>query len=216
MVRSQEAFNFYSHLAGMAAAAVGTLFLVIRAADTTSLLIPALVYGLSTIFLFLASSLYHAFKQQENEVSFWRRLDRFAIFVMIAGSYTPVCYLFMEPQWRVPMIAIQWGLVGFGVLTQIFFPRAPRVLFALIYLTMGWLLVLPIQQVLSAMTVVQQYLLFCGGAAFTMGAVFYAIKKPLMLPGVFSFHELFHVMVLIGAGCHYAMIYNAFAMASAV
>lgn len=215
MVRSQEAFNFYSHLAGMAAAAIGTIFLVMRAADSTSLLIPALVYGLSTVFLFLASSLYHAFKQQENEVSFWRRMDRFAIFVMIAGSYTPVCYLFMDTQWRVPMIAIQWGLVGFGVLTQIFFPRAPRVLFALIYLTMGWLLVLPIQQVLSAMTVAQQYLLFSGGAAFTMGAVFYAIKKPLILPGVFSFHELFHVMVLIGAGCHYAMIYNAFAMATA-
>lgn len=215
MVRSQEAFNFYSHLAGMAAAAIGTIFLVMRAADASSLLIPALVYGLSTIFLFLASSLYHAFKQQENEVSFWRRMDRFAIFVMIAGSYTPVCYLFMNEQWRVPMIAIQWGLVGFGVLTQIFFPRAPRVLFALIYLTMGWLLVLPIQQVLAAMTVTQQALLFCGGAAFTLGAVFYAAKKPLILPGIFSFHELFHVMVLIGAGCHYAMIYNAFAAASA-
>lgn len=215
MVRSQEAFNFYSHLAGMAAAAVGTVFLVMRAADSTSLIIPAVVYGLSTIFLFLASSLYHAFKQQENEVSFWRRMDRFAIFVMIAGSYTPVCYLFMNEQWRVPMIAIQWGLVGFGVLTQVFFPRAPRVLFALIYLIMGWLLVLPIQQVLTAMTVTQQALLFCGGAAFTLGAVFYAARKPLMLPGVFSFHELFHVMVLIGAGCHYAMIYNAFAAASA-
>lgn len=215
MVRSQEAFNFYSHLAGMAAAAVGTVFLVMRAADSTSLIIPAVVYGLSTIFLFLASSLYHAFKQNENEVSFWRRMDRFAIFVMIAGSYTPVCYLFMNEQWRVPMIAIQWGLVGFGVLTQVFFPRAPRVLFALIYLTMGWLLVLPIQQVLTAMTVTQQALLFCGGAAFTLGAVFYAARKPLMLPGVFSFHELFHVMVLIGAGCHYAMIYNAFAAASA-
>lgn len=215
MVRSQEAFNFYSHLAGMAAAAVGTVFLVMRAADSTSLIVPAVVYGLSTIFLFLASSLYHAFKQQENEVSFWRRMDRFAIFVMIAGSYTPVCYLFMNEQWRVPMIAIQWGLVGFGVLTQVFFPRAPRVLFALIYLTMGWLLVLPIQQVLTAMTVTQQALLFCGGAAFTLGAVFYAARKPLMLPGVFSFHELFHVMVLIGAGCHYAMIYNAFAAASA-
>ncbi|MDO8268950.1 MAG: hemolysin III family protein [Moraxellaceae bacterium] len=215
MVRSQEAFNFYSHLAGIAAAAVGTVFLVMRAADSASLIIPAVVYGLSTIFLFLASSLYHAFKQQENEVSFWRRMDRFAIFVMIAGSYTPVCYLFMNEQWRVPMIAIQWGLVGFGVLTQVFFPRAPRVLFALIYLTMGWLLVLPMQQVLTAMTVTQQALLFCGGAAFTLGAVFYAARKPLMLPGVFSFHELFHVMVLIGAGCHYAMIYNAFAAASA-
>ena len=69
MVRSQEAFNFYSHLTGMVAAAFGTLFLVMRAATSESLLIPALIYGLSTVFLFLASSLYHAFKQQENEAS---------------------------------------------------------------------------------------------------------------------------------------------------
>lgn len=209
MVRSQEAFNFYSHLAGMMAAAVGTLFLVMRAVNAESMLVPALVYGLSTVFLFLASSLYHAFKQQENELSFWRRMDRFAIFVMIAGSYTPVCYLFLDEQWRMPMIALQWGLVGLGIFTQIFFPRAPRVLFTLIYMTMGWLLLIPIQQILASMTSSQQTLLFAGGAAFTTGAVFYATRKPLMLPGLFSFHELFHVMVLIGAGCHYAMIYSA-------
>jgi hemolysin III len=209
MVRSQEAFNFYSHLAGMIAAAVGTLFLVMRAANAESMLVPALIYGLSTVFLFLASSLYHAFKQQESELSFWRRMDRFAIFVMIAGSYTPVCYLFLNEQWRIPMITLQWGLVGLGILTQIFFPRAPRVLFTLIYMSMGWLLLIPIQQILASMTLSQQTLLFAGGAAFTTGAVFYATRKPVMLPGLFSFHELFHVMVLIGAGCHYAMIYSA-------
>jgi NADH-quinone oxidoreductase subunit M len=110
----------------------------------------------------------------------------------------------------VPMIAIQWGLVAFGILSQIFFPRAPRVVFTAIYLTMGWLLILPIQQVLAAMTATQQTLLWGGGAAFTLGALFYATKRPLMLPGRFSFHELFHVMVLVGAGCHYAMIYSAF------
>lgn len=213
MVRSQEAFNFYSHLAGMLAAAVGTLFLLLRASDA-SLLVTGAVYGLSVVFLFLASSLYHAFKQQENELSFWRRLDRFAIFIMIAGSYTPVCYFFMNDDWRVPMIATQWGLVAFGILSQIFFPRAPRIVFTAIYLTMGWLLLLPMQQVLAAMTSTQQTLLFVGGAAFTLGAIFYAVKRPLMLPGIFSFHELFHVMVLIGASCHYAMIYSAFDAAS--
>lgn len=213
MVRSQEAFNFYSHLAGMLAAAVGTLFLLLRASDA-SLLVTGAVYGLSVVFLFLASSLYHAFKQHENELSFWRRLDRFAIFIMIAGSYTPVCYFFMNDDWRVPMIATQWGLVAFGILSQIFFPRAPRIVFTAIYLTMGWLLLLPMQQVLTAMTSTQQTLLFVGGAAFTLGAVFYAVKRPLMLPGIFSFHELFHVMVLIGASCHYAMIYSAFDAAS--
>ena len=215
MVRSDEAFNFYSHFAGMIAAAVGMVFLLVRTSGSASLFVTALTYGLSTTFLFLASSLYHAFKKQDNELSFWRRMDRFAIFIMIAGSYTPVCYFFLNDAWRVPMIVIQWSLVAFGILSQVFFPRAPRVVFTAIYLTMGWLLLLPIQQVLAAMTATQQTLLWGGGAAFTLGALFYATKRPLMRPGTFSFHELFHVMVLVGASCHYAMIYSAFDAAGA-
>jgi len=215
MIRSQEAFNFYSHLAGMIAAAVGTLFLILRAAESTSMMVTALVYGLSVVFVFLASSLYHAFKQKEDELSFWRKMDRLAIFIMIAGSYTPICYFFLDPPWRLVMISIQWGLVGFGVVSQLFFPRAPRVIFAVIYLVMGWLALLPMAQLLSAMTASQKTLLFSGGAAFTLGAVFYASKRPRIIPGVFSFHELFHVMVLVGASCHYAMIYSAFGNAVA-
>ncbi|GAA3928982.1 PAQR family membrane homeostasis protein TrhA [Litoribacillus peritrichatus] len=214
MVKSHEAFNFYSHLAGAIAAVVGTIFLVREAAGSASMLITALVYGLSVVFLFSASSLYHMFKKKENELSFWRKMDRLAIFFMIAGSYTPICYFFMDDDWRLPMIAIQWGLVGFGAISQIFFPRAPRMIYALIFLTMGWMLVFPMQQVLEIMTEDQAWLLFAGGIAFTMGAIFYATKKPLMMPGIFSFHELFHVMVLIGGGFHYALIYSAFSSAS--
>ena len=214
MIKTQEAFNFYSHLAGMIAAVIGTIFLVHTASDSASMLVTALVYGCSIIFLFSASSLYHAFKQRENELSFWRKMDRLAIFCMIAGSYTPICYFFLDDVWRLPMISIQWGLVVFGACSQIFFPRAPRMLYASIFLIMGWLLVFPMSQILDAMTDNQVTLLFSGGAAFTIGALFYAIKKPLLLPGIFSFHELFHIMVLIGGACHYALIYSAFSSAS--
>lgn len=213
MVKSKEAFNFYSHLAGMIAAVVGTIFLVKVATGSASMIVTALIYGFSIIFLFSASSLYHAFKKQENELSFWRKMDRLAIFFMIAGSYTPVCYFFLDDNWRLPMIAIQWGLVAFGVCSQLFFPRAPRMIYAVIFLIMGWMLVVPMQQVLSVMTTQQATLLFAGGVAFTIGAIIYAIKRPLMIPGVFSFHELFHVMVLVGGACHYALIYSAFSSA---
>ena len=198
----------------MVAAVVGTVFLVDITTGSVPLLVVALVYGCSIIFLFSASSLYHAFKQADNELSFWRKMDRLAIFFMIAGSYTPICYFFLEEAWRLPMIAIQWGLVGFGVVSQVFFPRAPRMLYAFIFLAMGWMLVIVINQVINLMSELQVTLLFAGGVAFTVGALFYAIKKPLMLPGVFSFHELFHVMVLIGGGCHYALIYSAFSTVS--
>ena len=216
MVKSQEAFNFYSHLAGMVASVIGTIFLVSVATGSASMIATALIYGLSITFLFSASSLYHMFKKKENELSFWRRMDRLAIFFMIAGSYTPICYFFLNDDWRLPMIALQWGLVAFGVCSQVFFPRAPRMIYAIIFLIMGWSLVFPMQQVLEAMTDQQATLLFAGGAAFTLGAIFYALKRPLIMPGIFSFHELFHVMVLVGGACHYALIYSAFSAASVV
>jgi hemolysin III len=206
-IRTHEFFNFYSHLTGVVAAVVGTVFLSLAASYSASALITALIYGLSVIFLFAASSFYHAFKKAENEVSFWRRLDRLAIFFMIAGTYTPVCYLYLDGAWRWSMIAIQWGLVGFGLVSQLFFPRAPRVFYAVIYLVMGWLAIIPIRQMLAGMTAVQTFLLFAGGLFFTLGGIIYATQRPRLFPGVFSFHELFHVMVLLGGGFHYAMIY---------
>ncbi|PKN70338.1 MAG: hemolysin [Deltaproteobacteria bacterium HGW-Deltaproteobacteria-12] len=206
-IKIREYFNFYSHLAGAIAAAVGTVFLALVACYSSTALITSLIYGISVVFLFLASSLYHAFKKAENELSFWRRMDRFAIFCMIAGTYTPICYMFLEGYWRWSMIAIQWGLVGFGLVSQLFFPRAPRVLYALIYFIMGGLAFIPIKQMLAYMTVAQGVLLFAGGVFFSLGGLIYATKKPRLVPGVFSFHELFHIMVLIGGGLHYAMIY---------
>jgi hemolysin III len=206
-IRTQEFFNFYSHLSGVIAAVAGTVFLALVACYSSSALITSLIYGISVIFLFLASSLYHAFKKEENELSFWRRMDRFAIFCMIAGTYTPICYMFLDGSWRWSMIAIQWGLVGFGLVSQLFFPRAPRVLYAIIYFIMGGLAFIPIKQMLAYMTMVQGVLLFAGGLFFTLGGIIYATKKPKLVPGIFSFHELFHIMVLIGGGLHYAMIY---------
>lgn len=209
-MRTQEAFNYYSHLAGGIAALVGTIYLAKVASSSASMLITALIYGLSLVFLFFASTLYHIFKKKDNELSFWRRMDRLAIFFMIAGTCTPICYFCMEGYWRWTMIIIQWGLVGFGVISQLFFPRAPRTLYVLIYVIMGWVTLLPMQQVLANLSLLEEVLLFTGGGAFTLGGLIYAVKRPRLVPGIFSFHELFHVMVLIGGGLHYAMIYRVY------
>lgn len=209
-IRKQESFNFYSHLAGAIAALVGTVFLVLVADYSASGLVTALIYGISVVFLFSASSLYHAFKKKENELSFWRRMDRLAIFFMIAGTFTPVCYFYLDGPYKWSMIAFQWSLVGVGLISQIFFPRAPRTLYAVIYLFMGWSGIFTIKQMLSNMSISQSVLMLSGAAAFTIGGIIYAIKKPKMIPGIFSFHELFHIMVLIGGVLHYAMIYGVY------
>jgi hemolysin III len=209
-VKTQELFNFYSHLAGMIAAVIGTVYLAMVASRSASGLVTALIYGISVVFLFSASALYHAFKKKDNELSFWRRLDRMAIFFMIAGTFTPICYFYLDGAYKWSMIAFQWSLVGVGVISQIYFPMAPRKLYAVIYLFMGWSGIFTIKQILTNMSVSQGILMFSGGAAFTLGGIIYAIKKPRMLPGIFSFHELFHIMVLIGGVLHYAMIYGVY------
>lgn len=209
-VKTQEFFNVYSHLAGMIAAVIGTIYLAMVASYSAPSLVTALIYGLSVVFLFLASSLYHAFKKEDNELSLWRKMDRLAIFFMIAGTFTPIGYFCLDGAYSWTMIAIQWSLVGLGVISQIFFPRASRKLYAAIYLVMGWSALFTIKQMLANMSVSQGVLLFSGGVAFTLGGIIYAIKKPRIFPGVFSFHELFHVMVLIGGVLHYAMIYGVY------
>ena len=209
-IKKQESFNFYSHLVGAVAAVIGTVFLVLVARYSASTLITALIYGISVVFLFLASTLYHAFKKEENEKSLWRRLDRLAIFCMIAGTFTPICYMYLQGTWRWSIIAIQWGLVGFGLISQLFFPRAPRVFYAVLYLVMGWMAVFPLKQILSYMNLAQGILLFAGGVFFSLGGLIYATKRPRLVPGIFSFHELFHIMVLIGGALHYAMIYAVY------
>jgi hemolysin III len=209
-IKTQELFNFYSHLFGMIAAVIGTVFLLIVASHSASGLVTALIYGFSAVFLFAASSLYHAFKKEENEISFWRRMDKLAIFFMIAGTFTPVCYFYLDGAYRWSMIAFQWSLVGFGLISQIFLPKAPRKLYAVIYLFMGWSGLFVIKQVLANMPFGQGVLLFSGGIAYTVGGIIYAVKKPRMFPGIFSFHELFHIMVLIGGVLHYAMIYGIY------
>ena len=159
-VKTQELFNFYSHLAGMIAAVIGTVYLVMVASRSASGLTTALIYGISVVFLFSASSLYHAFKKKDNELSFWRRMDRLAIFFMIAGTFTPVCYFYLNGAYKWSMIIFQWSLVGVGVISQIFFPRAPRKLYAVIYLFMGWSGLFIVKQVLANMSVSQVVLLF--------------------------------------------------------
>jgi hemolysin III len=159
-MKPEETFNCYSHFLGAVLAVSGLCFLFKVASFSMSATITALVYGLSIVFLFTASTLYHAFKKEENEISFWRKLDKIAIFFMIAGSYTPVSYFCLEGAWRWSMIGLQWGLVLSGIFLQLIFPKVPRALTAAIYLAMGWLAIFPIRQILSNMTLDQKILLF--------------------------------------------------------
>ena len=207
LLKREEMFSSLSHLAGAAAALAGAVVLALRS-PTPALLAVSLIYGLSMTFMFSASALYHAHKTQEGGNGFWRRLDHLAIFFMIAGCYTPICYVHLTGGWRWSILGVQWGLVLLGAAFKLLFLGAPRALTAGIYLVMGWIVVIPLGRLINSLTTVDLMLIFLGGMAYSVGAVCYAVKRPNPVPGLFGFHEIFHVLVLMGAGVHYVAMFR--------
>ena len=207
-MKKEERVSFYSHFAGFILALLGLILLIYRALNDPGRIVVAAVYGVSVVFLFLASSLYHAFKKEEEERSIWRKLDHFAIFVMIAGSYTPVAYLYLDGWLRWTIISIQWGLVIGGFFLKFLYFKTPRILYTVIYILMGWVGVFALHRLFAAMPSSLFVLMFAGGLSFTAGAVFYLVKKPNKNPA-FGFHEIFHFFILAGGLFHYLMVFFA-------
>lgn len=207
-MRKNEQVSFASHFIGFILALIGLVFLIIRALESPDKIIVAAVYGISVSFLFLASSLYHAFKKEDNENTIWRKLDHFAIFVMIAGSYTPVAYVYLRGWLKWTIIALQWGLVLGGFFLKFMYFKTPRILYTIIYLLMGWVGIFAFHQLFTTMPVENLILMFAGGLSFTAGAVFYIVKKPKITAN-FGFHEIFHLFILAGGIFHYLMIFIA-------
>lgn len=210
MIKKEEQVSFYTHFIAGLISVAGTVVLLIKTAGNFNLSLIAFIYGLSITSLFGASAVYHAKKKEENDKSVWRKLDHTAIFIMIAGTYTPIAYLYLTDGWFIGIISAQWALVIFGLIFKFVFIKAPRILYTSIYLAMGWMAVIPLKNLAISMPYSQIVLLFSGGFAFTVGAVFYALKWPVFKKGIFGFHEVFHVMTLIGAGFHYAVVYRGF------
>jgi hemolysin III len=208
-IQRQDLFSFYSHLCGAIAALVGAAALVYQARSSLPLVIASATYGLATIFMLLSSALYHAFKIGENQASFLRKMDHFAIFCMIAGTYTPLCYIYLEGYLKWGIIIAQWALVIAGCFLNVFYIKAPRVFTTVIYLLMGWMAIIPIKQLLSVVPVLSMILLCFGGLAYSTGAVIYMLKKPNPMPGFFGFHEIFHLFILLGVFLHLPAIYIA-------
>jgi hemolysin III len=210
----KEFVSFGTHASSAVAAFIGTLVLVKLSSFSHTMQFVSIIYGASITFLSIASSLYHAKKREVENGTFWRKLDHVAIFFMIAGTYTAVSYLYLPGAWFVSIVSIQWGLVIFGLFFKFYFLNAPRILYTLIYLAMGWMAVIPIHRLYITMPLSQFVLLFSGGISFSVGALFYALKKPVLRAGFFGFHEIFHIMVMIGGALHYALVYRAFAAAA--
>jgi hemolysin III len=168
----------------------------------------ALVYGLSLIFLLSTSAIYHTPTWTPGIRMWLRRVDHLAIFVLIAGSYTPMCLLALPPQAGKTLLIAVWSFAAFGALLSLFWPLAPRWLNVGLTITMGWLILpqgLVIARALGPLSIA---LLVAGGVLYSLGAVAYARHAPNPIPKVFGHHEVFHCLVLAAAACHYAAIWR--------
>ena len=196
----EERLNAWSHGFGAVLGAVGLILLITHSNATTLEVLSVIVYGLSTIILFSASALYHAV-QDERLKHYFRIVDHISIYLLIAGTYTPVTLITLSDSRGWLLFGMVWGIAGFGLVLKLFFTGRFEVLSTLLYLVMGWLVVLDVSTLIEKMPTNGLLLLMSGGLFYTLGIVFYAIKK---IP---YNHVIWHVFVLAGAICHFFMIF---------
>ena len=204
--QAKEPFNSYSHLLGAVLSIAGLVALVAQSHGHSLRVIGFSIYGASLILLYSASTIYHALEISPRGEDLLRRFDHTAIFLLIAGSYTPVCLVTLHGGWGWSLFALVWSLAFAGTVLKLFFQHLPAWLSASLYVGMGWLAVVAIGPLLHTLPPRGLMWLFGGGLAYTVGALIYAIERPDPFPQVFGHHEIFHIFVLAGSALHFVFM----------
>jgi hemolysin III len=202
----REPVNGLTHLGAAVVSAVGLAALLITGRSTIGKEVSLLIYGSTLVMLFAASSTYHLVKGSPRVMGILRKVDHAAIYLLIAGSYTPFCYNMFSGFWQWGLLAIVWSLALLGVILKIFIINSPRWLNAAIYLVLGWLIVFAVREMLATLPVGALVWLSAGGILYTLGAIVYATKILNFVPGKFGFHEVWHIFVILGALAHFAAV----------
>jgi hemolysin III len=179
--------------------------LLIATAEPGTARLSATVFAAAVAFCFGASALYHRPIWRPGVRSWLARLDHAAIYLLIAGTYTPVCLLVMTSGWREVVLAFVWSGTGAAVLLKLLWVESPKWLAAATALTLGWIAAAAFSQLLKIPLPGLLFLL-AGGVLYSIGAIVYMRKRPDIVPHVFGYHELFHLLTVAAVGCHYATI----------
>jgi hemolysin III len=171
--------------------------------------VSCLIYSVTVCALFGTSALYHRRVWSRRMYPIMRRLDHSMIFVFIAGTYTPFAVLLLPPGPGATILSIVWGGALLGVGLKLVWPHAPRWVGAPLYVALGWVAVAVLPGIHSGGGTATLVLIIAGGAFYTIGAVFYALRRPNPWPQVFGHHEFFHACTLVAALCHHIAVYFA-------
>jgi len=198
----EERWNIITHAFGLVMSVAGVIALLVKALQLHSLkiFIAFLIYGIGVTTMFLASTLYHSATDPKIR-SRLNVFDHSAIYLTIAGSYTPICLLTLPPFWGNTVLITVWLIAVTGIVLKFFFlGKFPRIS-TVMYVLMGWVIVIAFKPLVDSIETVGLVWLIAGGLAYTVGAIFYQINR------ITFNHAIFHVFVLIGAACHYVVAY---------
>lgn len=202
----REPLNTWTHFVPFLAAIGGLVFIIVNTRENPAKLITMVIYAASVILLFGASSIYHWLKVSPRKQLVLRKMDHMAIYLLIAGSYTPVLFYGLHGAWRWAMLGSVWSLALGGILLKLWFINAPRTLSTALYVLLGWIAVVPFIQLVKSLPQGAIVLMIAGGISYTVGALIYARKRLSFLPKRVGFHETFHVFVALGGVLHFIMM----------
>ena len=205
--RTKPLLRGVSHEVAAGVALAGLVALVLLAPGPRARIAGA-IYGGSLVALFAVSALYHRPTWGPRARLWMRRLDHSAIFLLIAGTYTPLCLLLGDRRSRT-LLAVVWVGAGLGMLRALLWPKAPRAVSTSLYLALGWAAVPLVPAIWRTLGPVPLVLLAAGGLLYTVGGIIYASRRPDPFPRVFGYHEIFHALVIAAAGLHFAVAAGA-------
>jgi hemolysin III len=197
-----ERFNTITHLAGSIAALIGLIVLIVTASGQGDVLpiVSVTIYGTTLVLLYIASTLYHSL--QGNAKNVFQKLDHFAIYLLIAGTYTPFALITLGKIWGWAILGIVWGLAVLGIILELSLKRSNRLIPLIIYLTMGWLIIVAIKPFIQALGMAGFGWVLLGGLAYTFGVIFYVYDERFQ-----HFHGIWHLFVLAGSIIQYFTIF---------
>lgn len=200
-----------THFIGMLMAIFAAVPLLFKAAREPDhiYLISLTIYALSLILLYAASTTYHTFDLSEKANTILKKIDHMMIFILIAGSYTPICLITLKGRTGVILLSLVWGIALVGIILKAFWVFCPKWVSSILYIGMGWTCVLAFTQILNALSPAAFGWLLAGGIIYTIGGIIYALKLPIFnnRHKNFGSHEIFHLFVMGGSMCHFIVMY---------
>lgn len=202
----REPFSGISHFFGAILSVVGLIVLLLAAHGRPWLTLGYAMFGGSLVLLYMTSALYHSLHVSPQRLNDLMHCDHSAIYLLIAGTYAPLCLEPLRTGWGLKLLAAEYLLALIGITCVFVFDSKPDWLRVLLYMGMGWLALLAMPALFHALSSAAMAWLIAGGLFYTIGTIFYATQRPRLWPGKFGAHDLWHVFVLAGSGCHFMMM----------